>query len=124
MAREPKNKLGDAIGKMASQLSGSSGGVIGNRNLPSVPGTVPELPTHQSGVCLADLRPGQCGIVASLTCASSARLRLLEMGLTPGTRVEMVRAAAFGGPLEVRVRGYQLTMRRVEAKCVLLADLG
>ena len=114
--------FGSAIGRLVGEISGNSGGAVGKRKLPVPPGTVPETPVHRGGVCLCDLRPGQCGVVAELTCGSSARLRLLEMGLTPGTRLEVVRTAAFGGPIEIRVRGYQLTMRRDDARCVVLAD--
>jgi len=44
------------------------------------------------------------------------------MGLTPGTMVRMVRAAAFGGPVDIEVRGYQLSLRREEAAQVWLGD--
>src|ERR1043166_9741638 len=57
---------------------------------------------------LADLRPGECGTICRLAGSMQARLRLLEMGLTPGMHVKVLRAAAFGGPLDITVRGYQL----------------
>lgn len=47
-------------------------------------------------------------------------LRLLEMGLTPGSKVEVVRAAPTGFPLEVKVRGYSLSLRKSEAECIIL----
>jgi ferrous iron transport protein A len=47
-------------------------------------------------------------------------LRLLEMGLTPGSKVEVVRAAPTGFPIEVRVRGYNLSLRKSEAECIEL----
>ena len=50
------------------------------------------------------------------------QLRLLEMGLTPGTHLKVIRAAAFGGPLDILVRGYQLSLRRDEAASVWLDD--
>lgn len=43
------------------------------------------------------------------------RQRLLEMGFTSGTEVEVSRRAAFGGPLEIRLRSYRLSLRRDEA---------
>ena len=64
---------------------------------------------------LADLKPGQCADILMLQGATHTRLRLLEMGLTPGTHVRVVRVAAFGGPLDIRVRNYQLSLRREEA---------
>lgn len=44
--------------------------------------------------------------------------RLLEMGLTPGSKIEVVRAAPLGFPIEVKVRGYSLSLRESEAQCV------
>lgn len=75
-----------------------------------------------AGVTLADLKPGECGTIIRLLGATQGRLRLLEMGLTPGTHVKVLRAAAFGGPLDVLVRGYQLSLRREEAALVWLGD--
>lgn len=45
-------------------------------------------------------------------------VRLLEMGLTPGTNIEIIRSAPLGFPIEVKVRGYFLTLRESEAKCI------
>lgn len=44
--------------------------------------------------------------------------RLLEMGLLPGTTVEIIRSAPLGFPIEIKVRGYLLTLRKEEAECV------
>ena len=46
--------------------------------------------------------------------------RLLEMGLTPGTSIEVVRSAPLGFPIEIKVRGYLLTLRKKEAECIEL----
>jgi Fe2+ transport system protein FeoA len=75
---------------------------------------------NYGGRALADLRPGECGTIIRILGAAQGRLRLLEMGMTPGTHVKVLRAAAFGGPLELLVRGYQLSLRREEAACVWL----
>ncbi len=77
---------------------------------------------YRSGLALSDLQPGECGYIFHLNGSSRDRLRLLEMGLTPGTHVKVVRAAAFGGPLDILVRGYQLSLRRDEASAVWLDD--
>ncbi len=77
---------------------------------------------YRAGVTLADLKPGECGTVRRLLGATKGRLRLLEMGLTPGVHIKMVRTAAFGGPLDILVRGYQLSLRRDEAASVWLDD--
>lgn len=77
---------------------------------------------HEGHRTLADLRPGECADVLFLAGTARERLRLMEMGLTPGVHVKVLRVAAFGGPLDVLVRGYQLSLRREEAAAVLLAD--
>ena len=77
---------------------------------------------YRSGLTLAELNPGECGTVKRLFGPTQGRLRLLEMGLTPGTHVRVLRAAAFGGPLDILVRGYQLSLRREEAAGVWLDD--
>ncbi len=73
-----------------------------------------------AGITLADLKPGECGTIVRLLGNSQGRLRLLEMGLTPGTHVKVVRAAAFGGPLDIEIRAYKLSLRREEASSVWL----
>jgi len=65
---------------------------------------------------LADLAPGDRGTVARVAGDADAARRLMEMGLMRGTPVEMLRRAPLGDPLEVRVRGFMLTLRRAEAE--------
>lgn len=45
-------------------------------------------------------------------------LRLLEMGITPGSFLNVIRAAPLGFPIEVKIRGYSLSLRESEAKCI------
>lgn len=45
-------------------------------------------------------------------------LRILEMGITPGTVLDVIRAAPLGFPVEVKVRGYSLSLRESEAECI------
>jgi ferrous iron transport protein A len=54
-------------------------------------------------------------------CGSSAiSRRLVEMGLVPGAMVEIIRAAPFGDPLKIFVRGYYLALRRAEAQTIIV----
>ena len=46
------------------------------------------------------------------------RRRLFDMGVTPGAEVTLVKRAPLGDPVEVTLRGYQLTLRKAEAQCV------
>ena len=77
---------------------------------------------YRSGCTLADLEPGQCGTIRALVATNQGRLRLLEMGLTPGVHVKVLRVAAFGGPMDILVRGYQLSLRRDEATTIWLGE--
>ena len=69
---------------------------------------------------LSELEPGQGGRVARVLGEASVRQRLQEMGLLRGAPVRFVRAAPLGDPIEVRVRGYSLSLRRQEAETVLV----
>ena len=65
---------------------------------------------------LADVPPGAAARVTAV--ADDAPVRVLEMGVLPGVRVEVVRFAPLGDPMEVRVRGFHLSLRRAEAATV------
>jgi ferrous iron transport protein A len=65
---------------------------------------------------LSELSPGERGKVVKVAGDAEAARRLMEMGLMRGTTVEVVRRAPLGDPLEVRVRGFMLTLRRSEAE--------
>lgn len=69
---------------------------------------------------LASLKPGDRGRITALLGEPSVRHRLLELGLTRGTLVEMIRVAPLGDPVELELRGYRLSVRKAEAGVVLL----
>ena len=58
---------------------------------------------------------GRSATVAEIKLPPESRPRLMEMGLLVGTRVELVRFAPLGDPVEIKVRGYNLTLRKHEA---------
>lgn len=67
------------------------------------------------------LQPGESGTVQRLkTTTPGVRQRLLEMGLTKGSRVQLLRIAPMGDPIEVSLRGYRLSLRKVEASAVIV----
>ena len=65
---------------------------------------------------LTSLKPGSAATVVEIKVPPENRGRLLEMGLLVGTPVELVRFAPMGDPLEIKVRGYHLTLRKHEAE--------
>ena len=65
---------------------------------------------------LNDLQPGQSGTILAVGNQSGAvKRRLVDMGLTPGTEVRVTKIAPLGDPLEVSLRGYELSLRRADA---------
>jgi Fe2+ transport system protein FeoA len=67
--------------------------------------------------------PGSAVIVGEVGGARSFRRRLMELGLIPGIKVEVLRIAPFGDPLELSVRGCNLSIRAAEAKQVEVEPL-
>lgn len=71
---------------------------------------------------LDQLKPGEAGVISTLSGDEDVLLRLMEMGLVEGTPITMVRYAPMGDPIEITARGYHLSIRRAEAAGVLLQD--
>jgi ferrous iron transport protein A len=69
---------------------------------------------------LTDLPLGGAGVVAEIRVLPEHKPRLMEMGLLVGTPVELVRFAPMGDPVEIKVRGYHLTLRRSDASLVFV----
>jgi ferrous iron transport protein A len=69
---------------------------------------------------IAHLKPGERGIVHKFT-NEYISLKLLEMGVLPGTEVEMKFAAPLGDPICIRVSGYDLSLRMEEAATITLS---
>lgn len=70
---------------------------------------------------LSEFVNGDEGVVKIVGGEGRIRRRLFGMGITPGARVVMRKKAPLGDPLEVTVRGYELTLRRGEAECVTMS---
>ena len=70
------------------------------------------------------LGQGKDAIIASVECEEvSLRKHILDMGLTPGTEVTFVKCAPMGDPMEVRLRGYELTLRKEDAAHIYVRDV-
>lgn len=69
---------------------------------------------------LTQLAAGQTGTVIEVQVPADHRSRLLELGFTAGTPVQLLRFAPLGDPVEIRVRGSCLTLRRHEAEHILV----
>ena len=72
---------------------------------------------------LAELKVGERAKIADFTLEAEIRQRLMEMGLTKGAECQVVRFAPLGDPVEVKVRGYHLSLRKSEANGILVQVL-
>ena len=72
---------------------------------------------------LDQLEIGRDAVITRVDCEPVLRKHILEMGLTPGTEITLVKCAPLGDPLELCVRGYELTLRRADAAKIALADV-
>ena len=73
---------------------------------------------------LTSLSFGAPATVTEINVSAAGRSRLMEMGLLVGTKVELVRFAPLGDPVEIKVRGYHLTLRKSEAEQILVSTEG
>lgn len=73
-----------------------------------------------SSIALSTLAVGGSALVREFPKSGSAFIRLREMGVLPGTKVTLIRTAPLGDPIEIKVRGYSLTLRKSEADHVLV----
>lgn len=71
---------------------------------------------------LTSVAVGKSATVAEINLPPASRPRLMEMGLLVGTKVQLVRFAPLGDPVEIKVRGYNLTLRKHEAEQILVTS--
>lgn len=65
---------------------------------------------------LNKLKVGQSGVITAVGGEGALRLRLLDMGLIPKTRIKVQKIAPMGDPIELHIRGYELTLRMEDAE--------
>ncbi len=74
-----------------------------------------------TGIPLTELALGKTATVVEIKVPATAQARLMEMGVLTGTPIELVRFAPLGDPVEIKVRGYNLSLRRHEAEQILVS---
>lgn len=63
---------------------------------------------------------GESGVVKTVAGEGKIKRRLFDMGITPGAEIYMRKKAPLGDPIEITLRGYELTLRKTEAVCVTM----
>lgn len=69
---------------------------------------------------LDEFKIGEKGVIKVVTGEGRIRRRLFDMGVTPGAEVRLKKTAPLGDPLEITIRGYELSLRKTEAACITL----
>ena len=69
---------------------------------------------------LVEFKIGETGLIKKVEGEGRMRRRLFDMGVTPGTKVYLRKKAPLGDPLEITIRGYELTLRKTEAELIIL----
>ncbi|MCI6859035.1 MAG: ferrous iron transport protein A [Eubacterium sp.] len=71
---------------------------------------------------LAQLPVGKEGIIETVGGKGNLRCRFLDMGLIPGTKVRVLKTAPMGDPIQIRLRGYDITIRKEEGENITLKE--
>lgn len=69
---------------------------------------------------LRDVKCGETAVVAKLNGDGSHKRRIMDMGITKGTEIFVRKVAPLGDPIEVRVRGYELSLRKSDAANIIV----
>ena len=80
-------------------------------------------PAEEDQIPLSELPVGRSAIVTDIFSANETKRRLMDMGITKRTRVLLRKVAPLGDPLEISLRGYELTLRKSEAQMISVVML-
>lgn len=73
---------------------------------------------------LNEVEVGEVGTIVQVAGTGIIRRRLFDMGITPGAQFSFRKKAPLGDPIEITIRGYELTLRKVEAQNVVVEVTG
>ena len=71
---------------------------------------------------LAQLPVGKEGVIEAVGGAGNLRCRFLDMGLIPGTKVKVLKMAPMGDPIQIHLRGYDITIRKEDGDKIILKE--
>ncbi|SHH14994.1 FeoA family protein [Tepidibacter thalassicus] len=69
---------------------------------------------------LKDLKPGESGRISTIKGKGAFKKRLMEMGIIRGTELYVEKIAPLGDPIEVKIKGYNLTLRKIDAENIII----
>ncbi len=88
--------------------------------LEDVKNTVKQGTVETMSMALSELRPGEKGQIEKVSGAGPVKRRIADMGVTKGSLVEVVRVAPMGDPMDVKIKGYHLSLRKNEAADIVV----
>ena len=71
-----------------------------------------------SEITLNNIKAGSSAIVIGIALTGPLKRRLIDMGITPGVKIKIKKFAPLGDPIEVTVRGYELSLRKADAEMI------
>ncbi len=71
---------------------------------------------------LKDLHIGEKGLISRLCTTGALKQRFMDMGITKNTEVEIIRIAPLGDPIEIQIRGYNLSIRKDDAEKIEIGE--
>lgn len=77
-------------------------------------------PEKEKTMTLADLKPGQTAKIVRVGNIGTIRRRIVDMGAVKGTDISLIKVAPLGDPMEIKIKGYNLTLRKKEAEAILI----
>ena len=69
---------------------------------------------------LKDLGIGESGTITKVGTSGALKLRFMDMGITKGTAVKIIKIAPLGDPIEIEIRGYNLSIRKADAEKIII----
>ncbi|MFR1708429.1 MAG: FeoA family protein [Clostridium sp.] len=69
---------------------------------------------------LKDVKPGQTVTVTKIQCEGAVKRRIMDMGVTKGSSIFLRKIAPLGDPIEITIRGYELSIRKADAERILV----
>lgn len=69
---------------------------------------------------ILNLKPGETGIIKSIDVEGLARNRMIQLGITEGEKIKVIKYAPLGDPIEISIKGYNLCFRKSEAEKIII----
>jgi ferrous iron transport protein A len=73
---------------------------------------------------LSNLQPGERGVVIKVSGSGPIHRRIIDMGIVPGARLKVEKFAPLGDPMEIKVKGFNLSLRKMEAETIQVEVAG